>query len=137
VREFVLDASFALKWCFEDKSTVATEALLTLLQNEERLALVPGIWPYEILNGLGKGVTRNRVEKAKAILFWQEMQELPVTSVETPLDETLLEIALKNNLAIYDASYFNLAMSRGLPIATVDGKLLHASIKAGLEVIRP
>jgi len=109
----------------------------SLLQNEERVALVPGIWPYEILNGLGKGVTRNRVEKVKAILLWQEMQELPVTSVETPLNEQLLEIALKHNLAIYDASYFSLALLRGLPIATVDGKLLQASLGAGLEVIRP
>ena len=58
MKEFVLDASFALHWCFEDEATAASESLLTILQNQEGTALVPGIWPHELLNGLGKGVIR-------------------------------------------------------------------------------
>jgi hypothetical protein len=34
MKEFVLDASFALRGCFEDESTVQTESVLTLLQNQ-------------------------------------------------------------------------------------------------------
>ena len=90
-----------------------------------------------MLNGLGKGVTRGRVEREKAFLFWQEMMELPVRIVEIPVDEKLLELALKHNLALYDASYLSLALSRNLPIATSDGKLGRAAERAGLDVIRP
>jgi hypothetical protein len=54
VREFVLDASFALRWCFEDEGTEQTDALLMVLENQEGIAWVPGIWRYEMLNGLGK-----------------------------------------------------------------------------------
>jgi len=43
VKDFVLDASFTLCWCFEDEATKAAESLLTELQNQEALAWVPGI----------------------------------------------------------------------------------------------
>jgi predicted nucleic acid-binding protein len=86
VREFVLDASFTLHWCFEDEATDATESILTLLQNQEALAWVPTIWQYEILNGLGKGVTRGRIDRQKAFLLWQEIRELPVLVVDAPIN---------------------------------------------------
>ena len=66
-----------------------------MLQNQEGTAWAPGIWPHEMLNGLGKGVTRGRVEREKAFLFWQEMMELPVRVVHIPVDENLRELALK------------------------------------------
>ncbi len=67
--DFVLDASFALHWCFEDEATIASDAVLTRLENQQDLAWVPGIWAYELLNGLGKGITRKRIEKQKALLL--------------------------------------------------------------------
>lgn len=137
MKEFVLDASFTLCWCFEDEATEATDALLTLLENQETMACVPAIWPYELLNGLGKGITRKRVERQKAFLLWQEIRELPLHIVEVPIDQKLLELALAHNLAVYDASYLSLAMTRNLAIATVDGKLQRASKNVGLDVIKP
>jgi predicted nucleic acid-binding protein len=137
VREFVLDASFALCWCFEDEATKETESVLTALQNQESVAWVPEIWRYEVLNGLGKGVSRGRLARDKAFLFWQEMLALSIRIIEVPVDEKLLELALQHNLAIYDANYLGLAQSRGLPLATVDGKLQQAAQSAGLKVIRP
>jgi len=137
VKEFVLDASFALRWCFEDEATAETESILTLLQDQQGTAWVPGIWPYEMLNGLGKGVVRGRVERKKAFLFWQEIQQLPVRLVDIPVDEKLLEMALEHHLALYDASYLSLAILRGLPVATGDGKLQQAVERVGLETILP
>lgn len=97
--EFVLDASFSLHWCFEDEATEHTEAVLTALQDQRAVAWVPAIWAHEILNGLGKGVTRGRVGRQKAFLFWREIRELPVRVVDTPIDERLLELALEHNLS--------------------------------------
>ena len=135
MREFVLDASFTLCWCFEDEATKATESLLTLLENQEALAWAPGIWQHELLNGLGKGITRGRLERQKALQLWQEIRELPVRVAEVPIDQELLELALTHNLAVYDASYLSLALARHLAIATVDGKLQVAARSAGLAVI--
>jgi predicted nucleic acid-binding protein len=137
VSEFVLDASFALHWCFEDEATAETEAMLTLLQNQERTAFVPGIFKYEMLNALGKGVTRERLNRNKAVHLWQEIQELPIRAVDVPVDEKLLDLALLHNLAVYDASYLSVASSRKLPLATVDGKLQAAAEHIGMMVIRP
>lgn len=137
MREFILDASFALCWCFEDEATAQTESTLTTLQNQEAIAWVPPIWRYEMLNGLGKGVTRGRLNRDKAFLFWQEIQALPVRIADVAVNETLLELALKHNLAVYDASYLSLAQARKLPLATVDGKLQQAAESVGMQVLRP
>jgi predicted nucleic acid-binding protein len=137
VREFILDASFALCWCFEDEATVQTESTLTTLQNQEAIAWAPAIWRYEMLNGLGKGVARGRLNRDKALLFWQEVQALPVRIADIAVNEALLDLALKHNLAVYDASYLSLVQARKLPIATVDGKLQQAAQSLGMQVIRP
>ena len=137
MREFVLDASFALCWCFDDEATPQTESTLTSLENQEAIAWVPAIWRYEMLNGLGKGVTRGRLTRDKALLFWQEVQALPVRVADVAVNETLLELALKHNLAVYDACYLSLTQARRLPLATVDGKLQQAAESAGVQVIRP
>jgi hypothetical protein len=101
--EFVLDASFTLHWCFEDEATPASDAVLTRLQNQTDSAWVPGIWPHELLNGLGKGITRKRPpqappasaprkrpERHKAFSLWQEIRALPIRVIEVPVDEALL-----------------------------------------------
>lgn len=108
-----------------------------MLQNQEGKAWVPGIWPLELLNGLGKGVTRGRIKRERAFLLWQEIRELPIHIVDVPVNEQLLELALQYNLAIYDTSYLSLAVARSLPIATGDEKLQNASESAGIKIIKP
>ena len=65
------------------------------------------------------------------------MPALPVHIVEMPVNETLLDLALKHNLALYDASYLSLALLRKLPIATANGKLKEAGESVGLDIIEP
>jgi predicted nucleic acid-binding protein len=125
------------EFILEDEATAQTESTLTNLQDQEAVAWVPAIWRHEMLNGLGKGVTRSRLTRDKALLFWQEMQALPIRVVDIAVDETLLELALKHNLAVYDASYLSLAQARRLPLATVDGKLQQAAESVGIQIIRP
>jgi predicted nucleic acid-binding protein len=137
VKEFVLDASFALRWCFEDEATAKTESILTLLQDEEAIAWVPGISRYELLNALGKGISRERLSRSKALLLWQEVQALPFRPAEVTVDEKLLDLAMNHNLPVYDASYLALAQMRGLAVATVDGKLQRVAEAIGREVIKP
>lgn len=135
--DFVLDASFALHWCFEDEATPETESVLTQLQNQQDTAWVPGIWSYEILNGLGKGIARGRIQRQKAVQLWNEIHQLPIRVLDVPVDEKLLDLALQHNLAVYDASYLSLAISRGYSIATGDTKLQAAGQNAGLGIISP
>ena len=87
----------------------------TLLEDQEVAALVPGIFWYEVPNGLGKAIR----------------------TCEVPVDEKLLELALDHNLAVYDASYLSLALTREMSIATVDGKLQNAARGLGISLIKP
>jgi predicted nucleic acid-binding protein len=111
--------------------------VLTGLRELTRAALVPSIWPYEVLNAIGKGVLRKRVDRKGAIELWQRLEALPIQIITVPADENLLELALQSNLAVYDASYLSLALARRLPLATGDGKLQAAAQSLGLEIIRP
>ncbi len=48
---FVMDASAALPWCFEDEATVYTEGLLNRCAAGEEI-MVASIWPLEMTNSL-------------------------------------------------------------------------------------
>jgi predicted nucleic acid-binding protein len=137
VKEFVLDASFALRWCFEDEATPVTDELLEDLENQAARAWVPGIWQYEMLNGLGKGIVRGRLDRSNALVFWRDIHALPFRVVNVSVDEKLLELSLKHNLAVYDACYLSLTQTRQIPMATADGKLQQATESIGFEVIKP
>ena len=140
MKEFVLDASFALLWCFEYEATEGSEIRTYPASEPRRNSL--GTWHLAARNAkwARKGVARGKVEREKAFLLWREMREmpaLPVHIVEMPVNETLLDLALKHNLALYDASYLSLALLRKLPIATANGKLKEAWESVGLDIIEP
>ncbi|WP_237722678.1 type II toxin-antitoxin system VapC family toxin [Singulisphaera acidiphila] len=47
-REFVLDGSVAMAWYFADESNPYADAILTDLETGR--ALVPSLWPLEVVN---------------------------------------------------------------------------------------
>jgi predicted nucleic acid-binding protein len=81
----------------------------------------------------GKG-SPGRLGRDRAIRLWQELQELPIRIVDTPVDQNLPELALQHNLSVYDASYLSLTLSHKLPLATVDLKLRRAAESGGVGV---
>ena len=46
-----------------------------------------------------------------------------------------MEIAQMTGLTVFDGSYLALSMSRGLPLATFDGRLAAAAVKAGVQML--
>ena len=51
--------------------------------------------------------------------------------------QVLLVLARAYGLTGYDASYLELAVRKGLPLGTADGRLLEAARKAGVEKKTP
>jgi len=47
----------------------------------------------------------------------------------------LIETARRTGLTAYDAVYFELALRRRLPLATLDDKMREAARRVGLELI--
>ena len=135
---FVLDASIALCWCFEDEQSRYSEDVLDALKTNT--ASVPSLWALEVTNGLLMGERRGRLTPQNSVQFIAKLCQLPV-QVEGPIDigstEKLVSIGRAQELTVYDALYLSLAMENGWPLATDDKKLKRACRDVGVERYRP
>jgi predicted nucleic acid-binding protein len=136
----VLDASVALSWCFRDESGPAELEILEQLSAGLE-ALVPAVWPFEILNGCLAGERRGRITLMATLGFLRQLEVLPIISDSAhPFSRTfavIADISRNFRLSSYDTAYLELALREGLPLLTVDMKLLAAARKAGLSTALP
>jgi predicted nucleic acid-binding protein len=126
---FIADASAALPWCFVEEATPWTEALLDRLRGGEEI-VVPAHWPIEVMNGLVMAVRRSRIDLDRVIRFASDLSWLAIR-IQPPYApavwNTLIQVATKHRLTMYDAAYLELALRTGLPVATLDGDLQKAA----------
>ena len=136
-KQFVLDASVTVAWCFEDESTRFTEGVLDLLSAGAE-AVAPGLWPLEIANALLVAERRKRISVAQVTAILGRIVQLPV-SVETIEPDhafsQILSVARQHQLTEYDAAYVELALRKGFPLATLDDKLRQAARMAGIKLV--
>lgn len=134
---FVLDASVAVAWCFEDESTKFTEGVLSLFADGAE-AVVPSIWPLEIANALLMAERRKRIVLATSAALLLQIAGLPITvlAIDTKhAFEQILSLARQHSLTEYDAAYLDLALRRGLPLATLDGALRRSAKAIGVALV--
>ena len=135
--DFVLDASIALAWCFDDEATTLTRQVLERLVSEA--ASVPGIWHLEIANGLAVSERRSRISRADSIEFIEALGSLVILADEQTSSRALgriLDLAREERLTAYDAAYLELAMRLGVPLASKDQALCDAAERLGVTVMR-
>ena len=135
---FVLDGSITLVWAFEDETDPYAEAVADSLENKP--AIVPAVWPLEVANALLVGERRKRITEAKVAQFLTLLQSLPITvDDETVLRawQETLHLARLHDLSEYDATYLELAVRLGLPLASLDDKLKTAATAAGVAEYKP
>ena len=127
---FVDDNSVVMAWCFEHETSAYTDTVLECLEHGE--AVVPAIWPLEVGNVLLVAERTGRLGKAEVVRFLELISSLPL-AVEQESPERMLTIILALardlRLSTYDASYLDLAMRLGLPLATQDKSLIKAAKK--------
>jgi len=136
-RRFVLGASVAVAWCFEDEATKFTEGVLDLISAGAE-ALVPSIWPLEISNALLVAERRKRIALAKVTALLFRIAGLPINVTRTDSKqaiEQILPMARQQGLSQYDATYLELAVREGLALATLDGELQRAAKATGVELL--
>ena len=125
---FVLDASVTVAWCFDDESTPAAWALLDRLRTTP--GHVPALWELEIGNILLGAERRRCITQARAALFLGILGELDIR-VDPDLPgrafRDVLPLARAQRLTTYDATYLELAMRLGLPLASKDAALVRAA----------
>ena len=132
----VLDASATFPWLFEDETSPAADALLDLVT--EHGAVVPPLWFLECANGLAMAERRDRIDRAGVAEAISLLRRLPLEVDDAPPSrafDAVLDIARVHRLTTYDAGYLDLALRRGLPLATDDAPLRTAASAAGAALL--
>jgi predicted nucleic acid-binding protein len=132
---FVLDCSVAASWCFTDETDDYSRSILESLSTQR--AAVPPVWPLEIANVMLTAERRGRIGAAAARRFLDLVFSLPIDrniGSSPAVDATLFHLGLQYRLSSYDASYLELALRLGLPLATRDEKLHAACERAGIAI---
>jgi predicted nucleic acid-binding protein len=134
---FVIDNSVVMRWLFGDGVAADVKYagdVLTMLQQKDTRALTPAVWPLEVANVIAKAEAKGLLQEARSAAFLALLRDMAIEidarSIDFALTDTL-QLARRHNLSSYDASYLELALREGLPLATNDMALRKAIKKAG------
>lgn len=133
---FVVDNSIVMSWCFGDEANEYADAVLARLA--DAVAVVPEIWPLEVVNVLLVAERRKRLRPVDSVRFLTLLSRLPIQVEQTwPVTAMteLLALGRSTGLSSYDASYLDLAMRQGLPLATTDRRLAEAATAKGIPIL--
>lgn len=133
---FVVDASVALSWCFKDEEDQYAFRVLDILTAGE--GIVSSLWPTEVTNALTIAERRGRIDRAEAVGARKLLRALPI--VVDPVDrirafEDTPRLARAHGLTTYDASYLEVAVRLGIPLATLDRALAKAAAEEGVPSV--
>lgn len=96
---------------------------------------VPSLWLFETANAV-----RFKWSKSPAIAreALERLHSLPIEIVDVQppvMRGSILTLAQRHNLTIYDASYLHLAMTLSLPLSTFDKALIAAAPREGVDLL--
>jgi predicted nucleic acid-binding protein len=132
----VLDSSVTVAWLYrEEKKQIADEIFAILIDTG---AWVPSLWYLEVANVLQTGIRRQRHGADFRERIFSDLLRLPIrVDAETHQQawgETA-HFAERHRLTTYDAAYLELAIRRGMPLATFDEDLRKAAASEGIELL--
>ena len=134
---FVLDTSVTMRWFFGDgKPQELVYAGKVLDAMKDANAHVPVTWGLEVANVIAKAEAKGLVTEARSGAFLEMLDgvdiEVDAATFANALSDTL-QLARRYKLSAYDASYLELALRLGMPLATLDEDLQKAARKAGVK----
>lgn len=138
---FVLDNSVVMRWLLRDGSDerlAYASKVLDVLGQEESEAVVPGIWALEAANVIVKAQAKKAVSEARASAFIGLLSDMAIRTDDHTAARALgdtLQLARRFKLSAYDASYLELALRQGLPMATLDSDLRAAMAAVGTGLL--
>lgn len=133
MKEFVLDRSATLPWSFASEATRATDALHDSLVEGGR-GWAPALWHLGLANLMLCAQHRGRIDQAgiQQFLATLNLYDIEVDAETMGVAWTrTLALAESNGLSVYDATYLELALRKGLPLASLDQPLCQALKRAG------
>lgn len=131
---YVLDASVVIEYLITGKNTAHAQAFFNQLTVADRL-IVPEFCLLECANVIWKQTFVNHMPRPTAENLLRTLRTLKLrrAPIKHVLDRAL-EIAMDNNLAVYDAGYVALALHYGYPLITLDQPQGRAAVAEGVTL---
>jgi predicted nucleic acid-binding protein len=132
-----------MSWLLVDGTASArryASAVLEAMKDPALVAQVPVTWGLEVANVIARAEARGIIREAQSEAFLEMLAALRVRPDAAMFSRALtdtLDLGRRHRLSSYDASYLELALRSGLPIATLDDDLLRATRKAGTRRFDP
>ena len=134
---FVLDNSVTMRWFFGDgKPQELAYAGKVLDVMKSASAIVPVTWALEVANVIARAEAKGLVTGARSEAFLAMLEGVDIEADAATFSHALsytLQLARRYKLSAYDASYLELSLRLGLPLATLDEDLQKAAKKAGVK----
>jgi len=132
----VLDSSITIAWAYNDETTPQVLGVFDrLIANG---AWVPSLWRIEVANVLEMKVRGRRNDAVFRDNALTNLSLLPI-SIDQETDRqawgATLRLAERHRLTLYDAVYLELALRRGIPLATLDIELRAAAKAEGVGLL--
>jgi predicted nucleic acid-binding protein len=94
------------------------------------------IWALEVANVVARAEAKGLIAEASTAAFVGHLNQMAIdTDPDTAAHALVntLQLARRFKLPVYDAAYLELALRRGLPLATLDNDLQQATKAAGAQ----
>jgi predicted nucleic acid-binding protein len=131
----VPDVSAILGLALDDEDAEFAESVIAAIASDE--AIVPTLFWYEIRNVLVMAERRKRMAASRTTAFLSDLSLLPFTVDDLPREATVLDLARRRSLTVYDATYLELAQRCEVPLATLDHALMAAAKKEDVALFKP
>jgi predicted nucleic acid-binding protein len=127
--------SAILGQALDDEDATFAEAVIAGIARDE--AIVPALFWSEIRNVLVMAKRRKYVAPARTTALLSDLALLPF-SVDSLLREaSVLDLARRRSLTVYDATHLELAQRIEAPLATLEQALITAAKNEGIALFKP
>jgi len=134
---FVADASVGFSWVYHGQATPETDNLLNEIASGVTV-VVPSFWFLEMANVLLMAQRRHKLTPMERKSALEKLAALQFTVDEEAARiafDQISDLAEKHGLAVYDATYLEIALRRKMSLASRDEPLRNAARRCGLKLL--
>ena len=127
----VIDTSVAVAWFVPSQAGSYADRIARRVRHEA--LVVPSLWEVEFGNVMTTLLRRKLLARHQVASVLAKAERLDLTvDRDVATARVLFTLAEQHGISAYDAAYLELAVRRGLPLATRDTSLARAARSAGV-----